>query len=86
MRLSLMLRETDHSYSKRNIVLGHSSPSPHLTKRVYEPRKRSPEDKENEDLPKLEEHKVNFSTSLKHYRSFWNKVKDQLKRNNGKLD
>ena len=35
MNMNLLRQNSTHSYSKRDIVLRHSNPSPHLSHRVY---------------------------------------------------
>ena len=84
MRLNLLLQQSDHSYSKRDIVLRVSKPSPLLSHRVYEASLELSASKENilPSLPTRKSHKPTTDSPvkpvnkiLKKTRTYWNKVK-----------
>jgi hypothetical protein len=88
MQLKLLLSQRGHSYSKRNIALRYSSPSPHLSSRVYDPSKENiRKDRESEVLPPLEQRR-SFKAkvgNMKKTGSYWKDLKKSIRQMNKEM-
>ena len=85
MQLKLILEQREASYTKRNIMLRYSSPSPHLSSRVYDIKDQICKD--GDRLPRVEERRsVNMRGDvMKKTGSYWMGIKSSIKLMNSKM-